>query len=151
MDRNVGIILIFWIFFTASYLIASELIASKKSTGEVLLFRRGHSPAETAQLTKPDLEAAVAEKNLRLEPTRDSESTVDFKKRNSTFHWENLCYDIKIKGEPRRILNNVNGWVRPGTLTALMVSDGTTSCRRSRADQLDRDPQARVRQPYWTC
>lgn len=40
------------------------------------------------------------------------------------FHWRDLCYDIKIKGETRRILNNVDGWVKPGTLTALMGASG---------------------------
>lgn len=42
------------------------------------------------------------------------------------FHWQNLCYDIKIKGQPRRILDNVDGWVKPGTCTALMVSSQAT-------------------------
>lgn len=31
---------------------------------------------------------------------------------------------IKIKGEPRRILDHVDGWVKPGTLTALMGVSG---------------------------
>jgi len=35
-----------------------------------------------------------------------------------------VCYDIKIKGEPRRILDHVDGWVKPGTLTALMGVSG---------------------------
>lgn len=43
------------------------------------------------------------------------------KKQTAIFHWEDVCYDIKIKGEPRRILDHVDGWVKPGTLTALMV------------------------------
>jgi ABC-type multidrug transport system ATPase subunit len=36
-----------------------------------------------------------------------------------------VCYDIKIKkDETRRILDNVDGWVRPGALTALMGVSG---------------------------
>ena len=37
---------------------------------------------------------------------------------------EDVCYDIKIKGQERRILSNVDGWVKPGTLTALMGASG---------------------------
>jgi ABC-type multidrug transport system ATPase subunit len=37
-----------------------------------------------------------------------------FTRRTSSAH------SIKIKGEPRRILDHVDGWVKPGTLTALM-------------------------------
>lgn len=33
-------------------------------------------------------------------------------------------YDIKIKKEPRRILDHVDGWVKPGTLTGLMGVSG---------------------------
>merc|ERR1711977_24069 len=40
------------------------------------------------------------------------------------FTWKDVCYDIKIKGEPRRLLDNVSGWVKPGTLTALMGVSG---------------------------
>ena len=35
-----------------------------------------------------------------------------------------MCYDVKIKSETRRILDNVDGWVKPGTLTALMGVSG---------------------------
>lgn len=35
-----------------------------------------------------------------------------------------MCYDIKIKSETRRILDHVDGWVKPGTLTALMGMSG---------------------------
>ena len=35
-----------------------------------------------------------------------------------------VCYDVKIKSETRRILDHVDGWVKPGTLTALMGVSG---------------------------
>ena len=37
--------------------------------------------------------------------------------------WTSLI-DIKIKSENRRILDRVDGWVKPGTLTALMGVTG---------------------------
>ena len=40
------------------------------------------------------------------------------------FTWKDVCYDIEIKGESRRLLDNVSGWVKPGTLTALMGVSG---------------------------
>jgi ATP-binding cassette subfamily G (WHITE) protein 2 (PDR) len=40
------------------------------------------------------------------------------------FTWRNVCLDITIKGEPRRLLDGVSGWVKPGTLTALMGVSG---------------------------
>ncbi|KEY68896.1 hypothetical protein S7711_03828 [Stachybotrys chartarum IBT 7711] len=123
--RNIGIIIAFIIGLHFLYFSATELISAKKSKGEVLVFRRGHIPANSS--SKGDVEAAVsgpvtiAEKNSRSGNESDDGA---IQGSTSVFHWNNVCYDIKIKGEPRRILDNVDGWVKPGTLTALMGVSG---------------------------
>ncbi len=102
----------------AVYITATEYITSKKSKGEVLLFRRGYTPAA--------LKKASSDEEVGSSTIVGAEKTTDvsaiLKKQTAIFHWEDVCYDIKIKGEPRRILDHVDGWVKPGTLTALMVS-----------------------------
>jgi ABC-type multidrug transport system ATPase subunit len=40
-----------------------------------------------------------------------------------------VCYCIKIKGESRCIPDNVDGWVKPGTLTALMGVTGASKTK----------------------
>ncbi|KAL1899890.1 hypothetical protein Sste5346_002756 [Sporothrix stenoceras] len=40
------------------------------------------------------------------------------------FTWKNVVYDIEVKGKGRRLLDHVSGWVKPGTLTALMGVSG---------------------------
>ena len=45
-------------------------------------------------------------------------------RQEAIFQWRDVCYDIKIKSEERRILDHVSGWVKPGTLTALMGVSG---------------------------
>lgn len=63
-------------------------------------------------------DAAMAEKDETDSSSPDSgASSTD----GAVFHWEDLCYDIKVKGEERRLLNRIDGWVKPGTSTALMV------------------------------
>lgn len=42
-------------------------------------------------------------------------------KQTAVFHSDSAKYDIKIKGKPRRLLDEVDGCVVPGTLTAWMV------------------------------
>lgn len=56
--------------------------------------------------------------------SRGGSPQVGLSKSEAIFHWQNLCYDVPIKTEVRRILNNVDGWVKPGTLTALMGASG---------------------------
>ena len=119
-----------WVFFVGffiCYLTAAELIEAAKSKGEILVFRRGHIPASAKAKDKDDVEAAN-DHSAKLEKMETDASAV-IQEQTAIFHWKDVCYDIKIKGELRRILDHVDGWVRPGTLTCLMVS---------RLDQLGR-------------
>lgn len=126
--RNVGIIIAMTLFNHLVYFLASEYVSAKKSKGEVLVFRRGHIPKHANQDSK-DLEArpvsgpvtTILERPGGYEPSKEKEG---FRGSTSVFHWNNVCYDIKIKKESRRILDNVDGWVKPGTLTALMGVSG---------------------------
>ncbi|KAI8160757.1 ZEB2-regulated ABC transporter 1 [Colletotrichum sp. SAR 10_70] len=46
-------------------------------------------------------------------------------RQTAIFHWSNVCYEIKVKkNETKRILDCVDGWCEPGTLTALMGVSG---------------------------
>jgi ATP-binding cassette, subfamily G (WHITE), member 2, PDR len=38
--------------------------------------------------------------------------------------WDGLCYDVKVKDGPKRLLDDVEGWIKPGTLTALIGASG---------------------------
>lgn len=120
--RNLGIMFGFTVFFMCTYLLATEYISESKSKGEVLLFRRGHKTAAASKGTddvETNTQVNVAEKT---EESPSEEVAVGIQKQTAIFHWQDVCYDIKIKGEPRRILDHVDGWVKPGTCTALMVS-----------------------------
>lgn len=69
----------------------------------------------------PTIETARdAENRAALDMSPDSGS------KGEIFSWKNITYDILVKGasEPRRLLDDVSGWVVPGTLTALMGTSG---------------------------
>lgn len=125
--RNFGIIIAFIVFFLITYMVAAELVREKKSKGEVLVWRRGRKPAQFKEKKHEDMEEGM----MRVGPIATNASRQGATKdegqlhaQTSVFHWNNVCYDIKIKGEPRRILDHVDGWVKPGTLTALMGVSG---------------------------
>lgn len=113
----------FLIAFMAIYFIATELNSSTSSTAEVLVFRRGHVPAylkgnpksaaNDEEMAAPEAEAAAEEEDVNVIPPQ-----------KDVFTWQDVVYDIEIKGEPRRLLDHVSGWVKPGTLTALMGVSG---------------------------
>jgi ATP-binding cassette subfamily G (WHITE) protein 2 (PDR) len=122
--RNLGIMFGFMFFFMGTYLLGTEYVSEAKSKGEVLLFRRGHQPA-TVSKGSDDIE--ISREPVPAERTEDAahrqEVTANIQRQTAIFHWQDVCYDIKIKGETRRILDHVDGWVKPGTCTALMVSE----------------------------
>ncbi|KAM0432459.1 hypothetical protein ACHAQK_009684 [Fusarium lateritium] len=118
--RNVGIVFAFTIFFTCTYMFLAETVSAKKSKGEVLVFRRGHKLANQ----KNDAESSPTGRKTVIEKEGYGEGHPSNFKSTSVFHWNNVCYDVKIKSENRRILDNVAGWVKPGTMTALMGVSG---------------------------
>ena len=106
-----------------TYLVATEFISAKKSKGEVLLFRRGHKPASLKEKSARDPEAGAVEPGANLEKHgNEQDLSASIQKQTAIFQWQDVCYDIQIKKETRRILDHVDGWVEPGTMTALMVN-----------------------------
>lgn len=126
--RNVGILFAFLVGFLVIYFIACEVNSSTTSTAEALVFRRGHEPAHMRrghEKSESDIESAEAE--AVRETSTDEESgkgMAAIQPQTDIFTWSDVCYDIEIKGEPRRLLDHVSGWVKPGTLTALMGVSG---------------------------
>ncbi|GAB7355524.1 hypothetical protein MBLNU459_g6007t1 [Dothideomycetes sp. NU459] len=120
--RNFGILIAFLIGFMIIYFVATEMNSSTTSTAEVLVFRRGHVPASLSdKATSNDEETAAAEAQKE---GGQSEGVNAIPPQKDIFTWSDVVYDIKIKGEPRRLLDHVSGFVKPGTLTALMGVSG---------------------------
>lgn len=124
--RNFGILLGFLFFFLALYFVTVELNSATTSTAEALVFRRGHVPAYLQNGRNHAVQSDEAP-GTPDEKTKSGDSDVEAKAlapHKDIFTWRDVVYDIEIKGEPRRLLDHVSGWVRPGTLTALMGVSG---------------------------
>ncbi|OQD90039.1 hypothetical protein PENANT_c002G09456 [Penicillium antarcticum] len=127
--RNLGILIAFWIFFASIYLIGTELNSASTSAAEFLIYRRGHVPKSVLN-TAQDTEKAVTTQPMAFDIAAGSSGTQPvgmdsaIPEHHGIVTWQNLCYDIPVKGGERRLLDNVSGWVKPGTLTALMGVSG---------------------------
>ncbi|SMY27542.1 unnamed protein product [Zymoseptoria tritici ST99CH_1A5] len=124
--RNLGIMLALMILGCSIYLLATEYVTEQKPKGETLLFQRGGIPRN-----RPQDEESVGNGNiettsvLMAEPTCKGRVDVTFRpEQESVFHWDDVSFDIGTKGSSKRILQGVDGWIRPGTLTALMGVSG---------------------------
>jgi ATP-binding cassette subfamily G (WHITE) protein 2 (PDR) len=137
--RNIGIICAYIVFFLFTYLLACEWNKGSMQRGEVALFLRQHL-GKLRKAKKKRIQNADVENSSSLAQSDGSLTTdeMDITKSGiiapedlnqvhagtDIFHWRDVCYDVQIKSETRRILNNVCGWIKPGTLTALMGASG---------------------------
>jgi ATP-binding cassette subfamily G (WHITE) protein 2 (PDR) len=119
-----------------TFLVAVEFGSPPASRGEVLVFQMGkepkhltdqHSTAAPADEESGPTEAAKVDGAAASR--EKSHASVEAMKKDlhapqDIFTWRNVCCDVLIKGEPRRLLSDVAGYVKPGTLTALMGESG---------------------------
>lgn len=130
--RNFGILVAFLIGFLTFYFVIVELNSTTASKAEVLVFRRGRVPdylKRGGTKKGADIEAAqdnpALSKELSAQQSNGtSQQGFHITPQTDIFTWRNVTYDIEIKGEPRRLLDDIHGYVKPGTLTALMGTSG---------------------------
>ncbi|PSK35722.1 hypothetical protein C7M61_004203 [Candidozyma pseudohaemuli] len=128
--RNWGILLAYTFFFLGVYITLVEYNKGAMQNGEILVFQ--HKALKQEKKRRKDLEEGNAERiapdekfyDARESDNSQSLSDAKLPVSNEILHWRNLRYEVKIKTEQRIILNNVDGWVRPGQVTALMGASG---------------------------
>lgn len=134
--RNFGIIWCWWALFVglAAYF-TTYRIADKATSSYLTFVRNKDTHQKVMQATAAtDIEKQEVEVNGSAEgasSSSDGQGVNDQKKaqgeliRNtSVFTWRNLCYTVEVPGGERLLLDNINGYVKPGELGALMGSSG---------------------------
>ncbi|CAK9439082.1 uncharacterized protein LODBEIA_P33060 [Lodderomyces beijingensis] len=136
--RNFGIIVALTFFFLLTYVLLTEFNKGARQRGEIALFLKSALKNHRKQMSK-DEESGAGETSEKLDvqakgeadrfenskeslSSRESDSSQE--KSKDVFFWKNLTYQVKIKKEDRVILNHVDGWVKPGQITALMGASG---------------------------
>ena len=135
--RNVGLICAFFLFFVFLTMFGMEIAKPNAGGGTVTVFKRGQVPKkvedaiETGGRDTKDEESG--EKTRSIEETPESSSDTDLArkttmgqiaKNETVFTWQNVDYTIPYDGHERKLLQDVQGYVRPGKLTALMGASG---------------------------
>lgn len=127
--RNFGVLMAFIIFLFGTTIFFVQTNKSSILKGETLVFRRKN--IRKMRKMEED-EEAYMDGMAPLDfsgSTEISDYSYDYMDRklldtSNIFHWRNLTYTVKIKSEERVILNNIDGWVKPGEVTALMGASG---------------------------
>lgn len=130
--RNVGILLGFFVFSVLAFALATEFQTDPAAAGGIMVFKRGSAPSEVLEATRAhgDLEhkagstpGQVTPDSASVNEDRDAAVT-GIETSTDTFSWHHMNYDVLVKGKPKRLLNDVSGYVKPGSLVALMGASG---------------------------
>jgi ABC-type multidrug transport system ATPase subunit/ABC-type multidrug transport system permease subunit len=146
--RNFGFICAFFLFFVALTAFGMEIQKPNKGGGAVTIYKRGQVPKtvekemETKTLPK-DEEAGnsepVSEKHSSSD-NDDTDKTAEGVAKNETiFTFQDITYTIPYEKGERTLLQGVQGFVRPGKLTALMGASGAgkTTLLNTLAQRID--------------
>ncbi|KAG9016077.1 hypothetical protein FRB93_011551 [Tulasnella sp. JGI-2019a] len=124
--RNFGILVAFWIFFVAMCMVGTERLKAAGSTKNFLLYKRGGGDKYIQQAAlhgnQPRDEEEAQEMQTVGKSGRQSNGNVHTT--STVFTWRNLTYTVSAGGHQRTLLQNVQGWCKPGTMTALMGASG---------------------------
>lgn len=131
--RNFAIITAYWIFFVVLTMIGMELQKPNAGGGAVTVFKRGQAPEAVekamANGSNPrDEEKAVRGSDGKVDLDEfvrsGPDQNIHVARNEVVFTYTNVNYTIPYKKGERKLLSNVQGYVRPGKLTALMGASG---------------------------
>ncbi|KAH9470565.1 hypothetical protein Pst134EA_007812 [Puccinia striiformis f. sp. tritici] len=115
--RNFGIECAYIVLFMTCLFLAVENLALGSGMPTINVFAKENAERKklnaALQAQKEGFRKGTAEQNLS--------GIISARK---PFTWEGLTYDVQVPGGQRRLLNDIYGYVQPGTLTALMGSSG---------------------------
>ena len=98
--RNLGFMFAFMIFFLFVYLFATEFNSATDSSAEVLVFRRGHVPAQLAAAEKeadeesPGAKVGAGGQNDAIMEKEQEEQVKALAPQKDVFTWRDMCYDM---------------------------------------------------------
>ncbi|KAL3965700.1 hypothetical protein ACCO45_000008 [Purpureocillium lilacinum] len=118
--RNYGILIAFMVFFHLVYLATTEFRKGHGSKVEAWGFKHGHAPRSSCD---NDTEGSETARSAFM-PSPVGDGTLNLPRQIDILTWRGVNYDIPVKEGTKRLLDRVDGWVQPGTLTALMGVSG---------------------------
>lgn len=120
--RNFGILIVFFLGFCFLQVACMEYLGQGASVVAITVFAKEDKDTkarnEALQETKQAARRGEVEQDLSNLTTR-----------GVPFTWKELTYTVPVPGGHRQLLNDIYGYCKPGTLTALMGASGAGKVR----------------------
>jgi ATP-binding cassette subfamily G (WHITE) protein 2 (SNQ2) len=134
-EQNYGIIIAFGMAFFLALLFFTEYNTHIPGEKSITLFKRG---ARALALRETQGKAAATDEEKGAIRSRgsaekvqsDNGDSIQVPMMSDIFTWRHMEYNVSVgKGETRRLLDDISGFVAPGKLTALMGESGAGKVR----------------------
>lgn len=135
--RNFGIIIAWFVFFVVLTMLGMELQKPNKGGSAVTVFKRGEAPRaveravehKDKEVPNGDVESGMngtsnGNADMTMEDEKGNTKVEGIARSTSVFTFQNVNYTIPVSGGKKRLLRDVQGYVRPGRLTALVGASG---------------------------
>lgn len=126
--RNFGIVIAFTVGYILLTVLATEVFSFVGGGMGALVFKSAKNPKQVAKTqNKTDEEHTQSNEVTAAEVTRQrtpDEVLEAFNRSEQIFTWENLSYTVPTADGPKKLLNDINGYAKPGVLVALMGASG---------------------------
>ncbi|THG96948.1 hypothetical protein EW026_g4983 [Hermanssonia centrifuga] len=127
--RNFLVLVGFFFLFQLTQVLLIEFYPQYIGAGGGMIYAKENAERKkrNAELKERKALRGKADITVDAEEVSSKESTEVHRK---TFTWEGINYHVPVPGGTRRLLHDVYGYVKPGTLTALMGASGAgkTTC-----------------------
>ncbi|KAJ2665525.1 ATP-binding cassette transporter snq2 [Coemansia sp. RSA 1199] len=110
--KHFAAIIGFWALFVIASALVVEFVEFGASSHSINVYKR----------RRPRVNLAT--EDLVAESSKLSQSTEGNTASGSTLTWKYINYAVPVKGGSKQLLDNVSGYLKPGTLTALMGASG---------------------------
>ncbi|KAK8120926.1 ATPase [Apiospora kogelbergensis] len=135
--RNFGVVIAFAVLYILVTVVATELFDFSNGGGGALVFKKSRRSKKQAQrLSSPDDEekkagsgpgsgtSSTEASGSPRTPNEEDEDMAKLSRSDSIFTWRDVEYTVPYMGGERKLLNNVNGYAKPGVMVALMGASG---------------------------
>lgn len=131
--RNFGILCLFTIVFIGATCWLSEVMEWELDSGGPIQYKPRNRWLGLKKNLNTDEEKSPVPVDPKAPPMETSPGRIDqtLTATESTFTWDELRLDVQIGKETRTLLNDVCGYCKPGSLTALVGASGAgkSTCR----------------------
>jgi ATP-binding cassette, subfamily G (WHITE), member 2, SNQ2 len=128
--RNFGALIAWTVLYILVTAVASEVFSFAGGGGGAMVFKKTKKAKKQVQAAVPDEEnAGEAGQKTQTDLTRAAtqageEALKHMVTSDSIFTFKNVEYTVPTPAGPKKLLNNIQGYAKPGVLVALMGASG---------------------------